>query len=54
MRGCGLRNVAEARREPCWFKSRKPMGMVELEGFISVRMERADDDLLGASGDPLR
>ena len=54
MRGCGRRNAVEVRREPCRFRSRKPMGTVELGGPRSVWMERADDGLLGKSGDPLR
>ena len=53
IRGCGRWNTVEVRREPCRFRSRKPMGTVEPEGPRSVWMERADEDLLGASGDPL-
>jgi len=36
MRGCGRRNAVEVRREPYRFRSRKPMGTVELGGARSV------------------
>ena len=51
--GWGRRIAVEVRREPCRFWSRKPMGTVVVEGPKSVRMESADDDLLGIRGHPV-